>query len=79
MPELIIRTMTGRFYKYDINNYLKIIDLKKKISSDFGTPILYQYLSHNGRILKNDDYIYDYFNTTKQQYVLYLVNRFLGA
>lgn len=29
MPELIIRTMTGIFYKYNINDNLRIIDLKK--------------------------------------------------
>lgn len=78
MPEFFIKTMTGKTYKYEINNTIQISNFKLLLEKDIGSYVHLQCLAYQGKILKDSDYIHvDLNNNTKK--ILLLLNLFNGA
>lgn len=57
MLNFFIKTLTGRTYRYEIKNKIKISNFKSLFEIDIGSYIQLQCLAYKGKILKNDDYI----------------------
>ena len=79
MPEFFIQTMTGKTYKYEIHNNIKISNFKLLLEKDIGSYIQIQCLAYNGKILKDDDYINISLNNMAKKNILFLLNKFNGA
>ena len=79
MPEFFIKTITGKMYKYEINDNIKISDFKLLLEKDIGSYVQMKCFGYNGKILKDDDYINVDLNNIGKKNVLLLLNKFNGA
>jgi hypothetical protein len=76
MPELLIRTMTGKSVNI-IDNFDNVEDLKSKIHKYVGTPPYKQALLYNGKLI--NDSMLSHFNSMKTKIILYLVLNQIGG
>lgn len=79
MPDFFIKTITGKTYKYEINDNIKISDFKLLLEKDIGSYVRMKCLAYNGKILKDDDYINADLNSIGKKNILLLLNKFNGA
>ena len=79
MPEFFIKTMTGKTYKYEINNNIKISNFKLLLEKDIGSYIQMKCLAYNGKILRDDDYINVNLINIAKKNILLILNKFNGA
>ena len=60
MIEVFIKTLSGRKFKYFVNNSCCVIDLMKIIEKDQGIPLNQQALNFNSRRLDENKLIFQY-------------------
>lgn len=79
MTKFFIKTITGKTYKYEINDNIKISNFKLLLEKDIGSHVRLQHLAYKGKILKDNDYIITDVNNNSEKKVLLLLNKFNGA